>query len=72
MRDMLPVSDTLTVFEIMDTWPETISVFLQFKMLCVGCSVAPFHTIEEACMEHEISEDAFRDALQSAIKGAET
>lgn len=34
----------LTVAEILDRWPQTISVFLGRRMACVGCAVAPFET----------------------------
>jgi hypothetical protein len=36
-------------------------------MLCVGCLVAPFHSIEDACLEHDLNEDAFRADLTTAI-----
>ena len=40
-------------------WPETIPVFMRHKMLCVGCLVAPFHTVLDACREYELDVDAF-------------
>lgn len=60
--------DDLSVQDIMTAWPATISVFLKHKMICVGCLVAPFHTIAEACAEHDIDEDGFRNELIMAAK----
>lgn len=54
MSDISIHDADMSVMNIMDIWPETISVFLQYKMLCIGCSIAPFHTIEEACAEHNL------------------
>lgn len=54
---------------IMTIWPETITVFLHHKMLCVGCMVNPFHTVIDACREYGLDEWAFRAELHKAIGG---
>ncbi|WP_264484391.1 hypothetical protein [Mesorhizobium sp. PAMC28654] len=40
-------------------------------MLCVGCPIAPFHTISEAAREHGLNEESLRFDLQAAIKRTE-
>lgn len=57
----------LTLAEIMQRWPQTIAVFLERKMLCVGCEVSPFHTIEDACLEYDLDEAEFIAALKAAV-----
>ncbi len=57
----------LTLNELMDTWPATIEVFLRHKMLCVGCLVTPFHTVEDACAEHHLDQHAFVEELRAAV-----
>lgn len=52
---------------VMAQWPETIAVFLRYKMLCVGCLVGPFHTICDACAEHGVDQADFLDALEQAL-----
>jgi hybrid cluster-associated redox disulfide protein len=37
-----------TVAEVLDAWPQTIRVFLDHRMHCVGCAMAGFDTIAEA------------------------
>ena len=54
MKQIALLTTELTVDDVMRRWPPTIRVFLDFRMHCVGCSIAPFHTIEEACREHGI------------------
>ncbi len=42
------------VEEVMRRWPQTIRVFLDYRMRCVGCPIACFHTVEDACREHRL------------------
>ncbi len=53
---------------LMSIWPETITVFLQHRMLCVGCMVNSFHTIIDACREYRLDEVLFRAELQLVIE----
>jgi hybrid cluster-associated redox disulfide protein len=53
------------VDDVMRRVPETIRVFLEFRMGCVGCPIACFHTVDDACREHGVDRDAFLDALRS-------
>lgn len=57
--------DTL-VDEVMRDWPATIRVFLDFRMRCVGCPIACFHTVDDACREHHVDRAAFLAALHVA------
>lgn len=52
-----------TVDEVMRHCPHTIRTFLDFRMGCVGCPIAGFHTIADACEEHRIDPDDFLAAL---------
>lgn len=56
----------LPLHDLMNAWPETISVFLRHRMLCVGCLVAPFHTVVDSCVEHKVDETQFRAELHAA------
>lgn len=52
----LPFDQSTNVQDIMVSWPQTVSIFLKHQMLCIGCYVGPFHTISDACFEHDIDE----------------
>ena len=57
------------VHDVMTDWPATIRVFLDFRMGCVGCPIASFHTVGDACGEHHVDRDAFLKALrEGAVK----
>ena len=55
----------MTVHQVMNRWPATMRVFLDFRLSCVGCPIATFHSIEEASREHNIDGSAFLAALQA-------
>ena len=56
--------DTL-VDDVMRASPATIRVFLDFKMKCVGCPIACFHTVADACREHHVDDAGFLAALHA-------
>jgi len=58
------------VDDVMRGKPATIRVFLDFKMRCVGCPIACFHTVEDACREHHVDRERFLTALQGAASAA--
>ncbi len=58
------------VDDVMSAAPETIRVFLAFRMGCVGCPIACFHTVDDACREHGVDRHAFLDSLRSVVAEA--
>ena len=60
----MPIKLDDLVDEVMRSHPATIRVFLDFKMGCVGCPIACFHTIDDACAEHSVDCGAFLRALR--------
>jgi hybrid cluster-associated redox disulfide protein len=53
------------VDDVMREWPETIRVFLEFRMRCVGCPIGAFHTVDDACREHGVDRARFLAALRA-------
>jgi hybrid cluster-associated redox disulfide protein len=60
----------LPIADITRRWPETVSVFIAHGMLCIGCVVGPFHSIDDACAEYGIDTDRLLIELRAAITGA--
>jgi hybrid cluster-associated redox disulfide protein len=48
------IDSEITVGELISRHPSVIRVFIQRKMLCVGCPVEAFHTLEDAARFHGI------------------
>jgi hybrid cluster-associated redox disulfide protein len=53
----------------MRRWPTTIRGFIEFKMGCVGCPIAAFHSVADARREHRVDQAGFLGALQ-AVTGS--
>lgn len=66
----LPTSD-MTVAEILESWPETVSVFQEFKTACVGCVMAPFDTMKDVARIYELELSEIMEALYRVVQTAE-
>ena len=60
----------MTVDDIMRRWPSTIRVFLDFRMRCVGCPIGTFHSVDEACEEHDVDVEALLPKIVAMAKAA--
>jgi len=63
----MPVESTFLVDDVMRRWPVTIRVFLNYRMRCVGCPIACFHTVDDACREHGSDCKKFLSELNAVI-----
>lgn len=63
--------DDMSMDEIMQIWPASIRTILDYGLLCVGCPIASFHTVDDAVREHGIPEEEFRNALRSITDAQE-
>lgn len=66
MAEPIQIDGDSVVGDVMGRWPATIGTFLALKMGCVGCPIAPFHTVKQACREHAVDQDAFLAAARAA------
>jgi hybrid cluster-associated redox disulfide protein len=71
MKRIALLTTELTVDDVMRRWPTTIRIFLDFNMNCVGCPIATFHSLEEACHEHGVDLSAFFQSLQAATQSSQ-
>lgn len=56
----------LPLSELFFHWPDAATPFLERRMLCPGCPIAPFHTIIEAVEEYDLVEADFRKEVRRA------
>lgn len=61
----------LPLARIFQCWPAVAEAFLSRRMLCVGCPVAPFHTVIDACTEYQLDEAEFRAELSRIVARGE-
>lgn len=60
--------ETLSVAEIMTISPSTIRLFIEWHLHCIGCPIAPFHTLDDAAFEHGIVAGDLIAAVEAAIR----
>lgn len=70
MRKLRLDDPDLLLADMMVRWPETAQVFLARGMLCVGCLIGPFHTLDDAAAEYAIDRDKLLAELQAAVRAA--
>ncbi|HKT18380.1 MAG TPA: DUF1858 domain-containing protein [Stellaceae bacterium] len=56
---MTPIGPSLTIAELLDSDPAAMRLFIDRRMSCIGCAIAPYHTIEEACSAYNLPLDSF-------------
>ncbi|MBZ0212684.1 MAG: DUF1858 domain-containing protein [Nitrospirae bacterium] len=66
----MSIAATDLVDDVMGRFPATIRVFLDHRMGCVGCPIACFHSVDDACHEHGVAAEPFLAALRCAAAEA--
>lgn len=56
----------LALAELFHACPAVATVFWRHGTACVGCPIAPFHTVRDTCAEYRLDEAAFRAELRAA------
>jgi len=63
----MTISKEMAIGEVVQKYPQTIPVFLQHGLMCVGCAVARFENIEQGARAHDIDVDALIAALNKVV-----
>lgn len=66
---MVPISiDDMSLSQLTERWPGVLRVFLDWHLHCIGCPVAPFHTLTESAREHDYPLADLRAAVLATIE----
>lgn len=57
------ISKDMIIKDIVEKHPETLPVFGQFQMGCLGCSGALFETLEQGALAHGIDVELMVNSL---------
>ncbi len=67
----MPVETAVTpdtnVDELITRFPRTVQIFIRHRMHCVGCEVARFESLEEACRIYRRPLDPLLADLRRAV-----
>ncbi|MFN2220341.1 MAG: DUF1858 domain-containing protein [Anaerolineae bacterium] len=52
---------------VIEQHPQTIIVFARHGLQCVGCYIAPFHTIDDSAREHAVPLELLLAELNQSV-----
>jgi hydroxylamine reductase len=64
-----PVTGTTTVAEVLLQRPVAAHILVKHRMHCVGCAIAPFETVADACEIYGVSLQDLLDELNDTTAG---
>ena len=63
---MAELTKDMGILEVVQQYPQTAPVFMDFGMGCLGCAAAHFENIEQGASAHGIDVDALMVTLNKA------
>lgn len=64
---MATITKEMSIGEVVQTYPQTIEVFLKHGLMCFGCAIAQFENVEQGALAHGINIDALIADLNTAV-----
>jgi len=61
------ITKDMPIGQIGQKHPETIAVFMQHGLACVGCAAAHFENLEQGAIAHGVDIDTLTKALNEAV-----
>ncbi|MBW2995483.1 DUF1858 domain-containing protein [Candidatus Woesearchaeota archaeon] len=62
------VTKDWTLGETLETYPETMEVFAQFGLHCIGCAISAYETIEQGAQVHGVDVNDLLKKINEAVK----
>ncbi len=63
----MTLTKDMGIMEVVSNYPETVEVFINAGMGCLGCAAAHFENIEQGAMAHGIDVEQLMEDLNAAI-----
>ena len=68
---MMAITKDMGIMEVINQYPDTVEVFMNSGMGCIGCAAAHFENIEQAAMVHGLDLDALMEELNGVASAKE-
>lgn len=65
---MTKITKDMGIMDIVTGYPETLEVFAQYGMGCIGCAAARFENLEAGARVHGIDVDEMVNAMNQIIE----
>lgn len=62
------LSPHILVADLLDTSPLVVSLLLELRVDCVGCSMNKFCTLEELCARYELDLESIQHRIQERLQ----
>ena len=63
----MTLTKDMGIMEVVSNYPETVEVFINAGMGCLGCAAAHFENIEQGATAHGIDVDQLMEDLNAVI-----
>ena len=62
------ITEDMNIKEVIDKYPETLSVFTKYNMGCIGCVAASFEKLNDIAAVHGVDVKTFVKDLNASIQ----
>lgn len=62
------ITEDMNIKEVIEKYPETVSVFARYNMGCIGCIAASFEKIKDIAAVHGVDVKSFINDLNDVIE----
>ena len=63
----MAITKDMSILEVVQKYPDTVDVFVNAGMGCLGCAAAHFENIEQGALAHGIDVDQLVKDLNSVV-----
>lgn len=63
----MEITKDMSILEVVQKYPDTVDVFVNAGMGCLGCAAAHFENIEQGAMAHGIDVDQLVKDLNTVV-----
>jgi hybrid cluster-associated redox disulfide protein len=64
----MTITKEMSIVDVVQQYPQTVQVFRNYGMGCLGCAAARFENIEQGAAAHGIDIAALITALNESVK----
>ncbi len=61
------ITKDMTIMDVVNKYPQSIKVFFEHGLFCIGCNVAYRETVEQGAAAHGIEVDGLMAKLNQAL-----
>ena len=63
----MTITKEMPIGDIVQQYPGTVQVFLRHGLMCFGCAIARFESLEQGALAHGIDLDALLQDLNAVV-----